>query len=211
MASTKKLIEGFTRFQETYFGDDNSLYASMKEGQPAKIMMIACCDSRVDPAILTSCEPGDLFIVRNVANLVPPFTEDTDHHGTSAALDFAVNHLEVETIIVMGHANCGGINALWEGEASSGSHLIQSWLSVAKKAKETVQETHQDSSLSEQLCACEQSSILVSLENLMSFPFIQQRIEAGNLRIHGWYFDVRTGQLLSYRPEADKFISVLEA
>lgn len=210
MASTYRLIEGFKRFQETYFGDDNSLYASMKEGQPAKIMMIACCDSRVDPAILTSCEPGDLFIVRNVANLVPPFTEDRDHHGTSAALDFAVNHLNVETIIVMGHANCGGINALWQGEASSGSHLIQSWLSVAKKAKETVEKTHGESTLSEQLCACEQTSIMVSLENLMSFPFIKQRVEAGQLRIHGWYFDVRTGQLLSYRPDADRFVSVLQ-
>ena len=100
MAHTYKLLEGFQRFKNNYFGDDNKLYASMKEGQPTKILMVACCDSRVDPAILTDCDPGDIFTVRNVANLVPPCEEDQHYHGTSSAIEFAVKGLGVESIVL---------------------------------------------------------------------------------------------------------------
>jgi len=208
MASTEKLLEGFKRFQQEYFGDDSRLYASMKEGQPAKTLMVACCDSRVDPAILTDCDPGDLFIVRNVANLVPPCENDGHYHGTSAALEFAVNSLNVENIIVMGHANCGGIQALWQDDGSATSQFIQPWVSIAQPAKDKIKAQYNDHSPTEQLAACEQAAILVSLENLLSFPCIKERVERGTLSLHGWYFDVRAGNLLSYQPEHDKFISV---
>ena len=182
MATTENLLAGFKGFQKEYFEGDNRLYASMKNGQPAKTLMIACCDSRVDPAILTGCNPGDLFIVRNVANLIPPCGDDGHYHGTSAALEFAVNSLNVENIIIMGHANCGGINALWEGDGG---------LSPEK-----------------QLIACEQEAILVSLENLLSFSFIKERVELGVLSIHGWYFDIKGGDILTYEPQQNRFISV---
>jgi carbonic anhydrase len=208
MASTEKLIGGFKRFQQQYFGDDRRLYASMKQGQPAKTLMVACCDSRVDPAILTDCDPGDLFIVRNVANLVPPCENAGGYHGTSAALEFAVNSLQVENIIVMGHANCSGIKALWHDDGTTASQFIHPWVSIAQAAKDKVKATHLGQTIPEQLTACEQAAILVSLENLLSFSCIKERVEQGILTLHGWYFDVLMGELFSYRPEEDRFIAV---
>ena len=208
MATTENLLAGFKRFKKKYFEGDNGLYPSMKNGQPAKTLMIACCDSRVDPAILTGCNPGDLFIVRNVANLVPPCGDDGHYHGTSAALEFAVNSLNVENIIIMGHANCGGINALWEGDGGESSQFIQPWVSIAQRAKDKVKLECNNLSPEKQLIACEQEAILVSLENLLSFSFIKERVELGVLSIHGWYFDIKGGDILTYEPQQNRFISV---
>lgn len=208
MASTEKLTDGFKRFHKQYFGDDNRLYASMRDGQPAKTMMIACCDSRVDPAIMTDCDPGDLFIVRNVANLVPPCESAGHYHGTSAALEFAVNSLNVENIIVMGHANCGGIQALWDDDGTQTSQFIQSWVLIAEEAKNKVLATHGDAERIEQLSACEKEAVLVSLENLLSFKCIKERVEQGTLSLHGWYFDFRVGELYCYQATSDEFIPV---
>jgi len=205
MASTEKLLGGFKRFQQEYFGDDSRLYASMKDGQPAKTLMVACCDSRVDPAIITDCDPGDLFIVRNVANLVPPCDNDGHHHGTSAALEFAVNNLEVENIIVMGHAGCGGIKALWEDDGSNQSQFIHSWVSIAKSAKEWVKEKVTNADVDVQIKACEQRAILDSLANLMTFSCVRERVTAGTLSIHGWYFDISEGELLCFNPQVGAF------
>ncbi len=205
MASTTKLLDGFKRFQKEYFGDDNQLYASMKDGQPAKTLMISCCDSRVDPAILTDCDPGDLFIVRNVANLVPPCDDDGHHHGTSAALEFAVNNLEVENIIIMGHASCGGIKALWEDDGSQNSKFIHSWVSIAQSAKNWVKDKLTTAEPDVQLKACEQRAILESLANLMTFSCVQSGVEEGTLSLHGWYFDISAGELLCYNSETGAF------
>jgi carbonic anhydrase len=205
MAHTYKLLEGFQRFKNNYFGDDNKLYASMKEGQPTKILMVACCDSRVDPAILTDCDPGDIFTVRNVANLVPPCEEDQHYHGTSSAIEFAVKGLGVESIVVMGHANCGGIKGLWESESLDDSQFIHRWVSIAQEAKEWVKVNHAGDSHAAQLKACEQRSILVSLKNLMGFDFVRERVEKGSVKIHGWYFDLAAGELFCYNAEKDQF------
>ena len=205
MPTTYKLLEGFSRFKKTYFGDNRALYESMKTGQPTKILMIACCASRVDPAILTDCDPGDIFTVRNVANLVPPCETDNNHHGTSSALEFAVNSLNVESIVVMGHGNCGGIRALWQSDGVEDSKFIHRWVSIAKSAKDWVKVNHKHEHESVQLKMCEQRAVLVSLENLMTFECIKDRVEAGNLRLHGWYFDLDKGELMCYNPTTDKF------
>lgn len=205
MASTEKLLDGFKRFHKHYFGNDGHLYASMKNGQPAKTLMVACCDSRVDPAILTDCDPGDLFTVRNVANLVPPCEDDGNHHGTSAALEYAVNSLEVENIIVMGHAGCGGIKALWEDDGSEQSQFIHRWVSIAASAKKWVKDTLSNSSPEVQIKACEQRAILESLANLMTFTCIRERTENGSLTLHGWYFDIPTGDLLCFNSNTGAF------
>lgn len=205
MASTEKLLDGFKRFQTQYFGDDSRLYDSMKTGQPAKTLMVACCDSRVDPAILTDCDPGDLFTIRNVANLVPPCEHDGSHHGTSAALEFAVNHLEVENIIIMGHASCGGIKALWEDDGNEQSQFIHPWVSIAKPAKRWVQDKLSTEPPEVQIKACEQRAILESLANLMTFNCIRQRVEEGDLSLHGWYFDISAGELLCFNYQTGAF------
>lgn len=209
MASTDKLLDGFKRFQKEYFGDDDHLYASMKDGQPAKTLMISCCDSRVDPAIVTDCDPGDLFIVRNVANLVPPCDDDGHHHGTSAALEFAVNNLQVENIIIMGHASCGGIKALWEDDGAHNSKFIHSWVSIAQSAKDWVQDKLTNAEPEVQIKACEQRAILESLANLMTFSCVRKGIEEGTLSLHGWYFDISAGDLLCYSTDTGAF-EVLE-
>ncbi len=206
---TDKFFEGFKRFKTSYFGDDSALYASMKEGQPAKTLMIACSDSRVDPAILTDCDPGDLFTVRNVANLVPPCESHGDYHGTSSALEFAVNHLKVENIIIMGHANCGGIKALWDDDGSTQSQFIHPWVRMAERAKRRVKATMSDLPASQQLKACEQEAVLESLQNLLTFPWIAEKVEAGTLRLHGWYFDLAEGELLNFDPKSKQFKNVI--
>ncbi|AFJ02178.1 Carbonic anhydrase [Methylophaga frappieri] len=206
MAKTEALISGFQRFKQRYFGDNQGLYDSMKTGQPAKILMIACSDSRVDPAILTDCDPGDLFIVRNVANLVPPREDDGHYHGTSAALEFAVDHLQVENIIVMGHANCGGIRALWQHDGNhNASQFIHRWVSIAESAKNWVRLHHANESESTCLQACEQQGVLVSLENLLTFENVRKRVESGQLKLHGWYFDLTAGELKCYNPATQRF------
>lgn len=205
MVQTDALIEGFERFKQRYFGDDQVLYDSMKTGQPAKTLMVACCDSRVDPAILTDCDPGDLFTVRNVANLVPPCENDQNYHGTSSAIEFAVEGLGVENIIVMGHANCGGIKGLWESDDLNDSQFIHRWVSIAQEAKEWVKTNHSEDSDAAQLKACEQRAVLVSLQNLLGYYFVRQRVENGSLGLHGWYFDMTAGELLCYNPASGQF------
>ncbi len=209
MAQTDALIDGFRRFKQRYFGDDQGLYESMKTGQPAKTLMIACCDSRVDPTILTDCDPGDLFTVRNVANLVPPCENDQHHHGTSSAIEFAVKGLTVENIIVMGHANCGGIKGLWESNDLNDSQFIHRWVSIAQEAKDWVKTHHSGDSDAVKLKACEQRAVLVSLQNLLGFDFVRERVEKGSLSLHGWYFDLTAGELLSYDPATGQFEKTL--
>lgn len=171
-------------------------------GQYPATAVVACCDSRVDPAIIMDCEPGDLFIIRNVANLVPPYKPDTLHHGTSAALEFAVCGLKVRHIVVLGHAQRGGIQALLNGHSGD---FITSWMSIADHARNVTLGNSALKTPREQSRHCEQAAICDSLKNLMTFPWIKERINAGALQLHGWYFDIGTGELLRYDTAQDAF------
>lgn len=190
MVNVNDLRAGYQRFYKKYFTKDHSLYDTLvKEGQSPKTMAIACSDSRTDPAILLDTKPGDLFVVRNVASLVPPYQPDhRTYHGVSAALEFAVCHLNVENIIVIGHSDCAGIRAMIH-RLPSDADFITPWVNIAQKAC-----THMDP-LSPSLSSCIQGSVQISLENLLTFPWIKKRIEEKVLDIHGWYFDMSTGQL----------------
>lgn len=199
-------IAGFKRFQQKYFDSHEQRFAPLQQGQKPKVLVIGCSDSRVDPALLTGCAPGELFVVRNVANLVPPCEYDVHHHGVSAALEYAVCHLEVAHIIVLGHSGCGGISALMHGlPDGQQSEFIGPWVKIAERAREQVLEELPGMDPDRQSRACEQAAILVSLENLLSFPWISERVESGALLLHGWYFDIAIGQLLSYSPETAGF------
>ena len=196
-----KLIAGFKVFRDGRFQEQRATYeALVDQGQKPKVAIFACSDSRVDPAIVLQADPGDLFIVRNVANLVPPHERDGHFHGTSAALEYAVLHLEVGHLIVLGHAHCGGIRSLFELEArgGEGNLFLPPWMSLVRSAFLRVEGTMPDAAVEEKARACEQSAVLVSLENLMTFPFVRQRVADGELRLHGWYFDIRSGQLHIY-------------
>lgn len=203
----QNLVEGFRRFRERHFERNDNLYQHLvKEGQTPKTLVISCCDSRVDPALVLDCAPGDLFVIRNVANLVPPSEDRAGHHGTTAAIEYAIRILAVEHIIVLGHAHCGGINTLVKtGGVSNPDSYMADWMCLAESARASVMAEMPDAPLEEKLHACEQRAILVSLKNLMTFSWVRERVEDGTLTLHGWYFDIEHGQLLRFNPAADRF------
>lgn len=206
MSSPKQLIEGFSRFREMHFAKDDTLYRELVEqGQTPKTLVVGCCDARVDPAIILDCAPGDLFVIRNVANLVPPAEDQGHYHGTSAALEFGVCELDVEHIIVLGHAQCGGIHALMEGAMHKKDSFIAEWMGIADAAQQYVQRELPGADLRQRRRACEQRAILGSLDNLLTFSWIRERVEQGTLTLHGWYFDMENGQLLSYNTTTRRF------
>ena len=211
MKDIAKFIAGFERFQAKYFREDRSLFSRLRQGQQPRALVISCCDARVDPAMLTSADPGDLFVVRNVANLVPPYRDGAEAPGITAAVEFAVKNLSVEHIIVLGHSGCGGIQALMEGEGITQSRyeFIGPWLGIARRARERVlrELPHKPPAL--QARACEQAAILVSLDNLLSYPWIRERVDQNTLALHGWHFDIDTGELLAYSAESATFGSLV--
>lgn len=203
-----KLVDGFGRFRAQHFETDDSLYARLtREGQSPRTMVVACCDSRVDPAIITDCDPGDLFVVRNVANLVPPYETTGHYHGTSAALEFAVRTLGVRHVIVLGHARCGGIRALLEGMSGEdgAGEFIRPWMMIADEARSAHQFGRDRSARAR---AVEQAAIRVSLGNLLSFPWVGRRVESGMLQVHGWYFDLDRGELLRYDARSENYVAL---
>jgi len=206
MSSPAQLIEGFARFRKRHFARDDALFRELVEqGQSPRILVVSCCDARVDPSLILDCAPGDLFVVRNVANLVPPAENQGHYHGTSAALEFGVCELNIEHVIVLGHAHCGGIRALLEGGTCRKGAFVSKWMGIAAAACEQVTREFADAGDAARRRACEQQAILVSLDNLMTFHWIRERVEQGALALHGWYFDIECGELLGYNPASRKF------
>ncbi|KRC68236.1 Carbonic anhydrase 1 [compost metagenome] len=211
MGDIERLIDGFQRFQQQYYEDAPSLYRNLRDGQHPSTLLIGCCDSRVDPAMLLGCDPGDIFTVRNVANLVPPASKDRGLQGVLAAIQFAVEQLQVSRIIVLGHAQCGGIRALMERRirGDGETDYLERWMDIAEPARERVLRQMPAASDAERRRACEQASILISLRNLEDLPFVRRAVEAGGLTLHGWYFDLVAGALLAYSPRADTFLPIV--
>jgi carbonic anhydrase len=205
-----QLVEGFARFRRNHFAPEDVLYHNLvARGQKPKFMIVGCCDSRVDPALIFDCAPGDLFVIRNVANLVPPAEDRAGHHGTTAALEYGVCSLAVEHIVVLGHAHCGGIqNLLQTGGKANPNSYIDDWMSLAEAARAKVVGEFADASAEIQQRECEQQAIVVSLRNLISFEWIAERVASKTLALHGWYFDIESGQLLSYQADTEVFISL---
>lgn len=205
-----RLIAGFKKFRDKYFANEHPLYPKLTTaGQEPKTLIIGCSDSRVDPALISSASPGELFIVRNVANLVPPFEVGGGRHGVSAAIEFAVVNLKVENIIVLGHRQCGGIRALMlNNQASEPNGFVEQWMRIAENAKIRVLEKHAGED-DESLCRHgELESIVTSLENLRTFPFVKTAIEERGLHLMGIYFDLELGQLLEYDEDKKSFLNI---
>ena len=203
------LITGFSNFKKNFFGSDSSFYKRLaKRGQKPSTIIISCSDSRVDPAILFDAQPGDLFVVRNVANLVPPYQPDDNHHGISAAIEFGVRDLGVRDIVVLGHAFCGGIKALCShvrGEDIKDREFITPWIKIAMPIMDNF-----DIELSKQLDVheVEKRSIVNSMNNLRTFPWLRSLELKKELRIHGWWFDMEHGALWSYNSEIEGFSTI---
>jgi len=202
-----KLVQGYYSYRDSSYENSRPLIEDLVErGQRPEVAVIACSDSRVDPAILFQADPGDLFVVRNVANLVPPMEEEGTYHGTSAALEFAVLGLGVKHLVVLGHAHCGGIKLMMDAQPGTSSFkYVSPWVSMLAAAHRRVLATMGQADEKERIRACEQNAVLVSLENLTTFSWVRERVESGELQLHGWYVDIAVPQLSAYDWESGKF------
>ncbi|HTU11098.1 MAG TPA: carbonic anhydrase [Allosphingosinicella sp.] len=192
------LVQGYRRFRDREWQEERDRWAELAEGQSPKVMVIACSDSRVDPAQIFDARPGEMFVVRNVANLVPPFEPDQNYHGVSAALEFAVTQLEVDELVVMGHGFCGGCAAALTGQfdhADHGhGHFIAHWIEMLADAREKIRAAH-DTLDRQAFLEMELEGVRLSLRNLMGFPWVKERVADGRLTLHGAYFAISDGVL----------------
>lgn len=194
------LFEGYRRFRTTLWLEERQRFEQLAKGQKPRTLLIACSDSRVDPQMIFNAAPGELFVLRNVANLVPSYQPDSALHGTSAAIEYAVRSLEVAQIVVLGHAHCGGIGALLSGDAGACKDFVSNWVKIAEPARQAVAAVPEASNEEKQRLG-EHEGIKVSLQNLMTFPWIAERVDAGTLKLHGCWFAVATGELLNLGPD----------
>jgi carbonic anhydrase len=189
----EQLIEGYRRFRASRWESERQRFEELSRyGQRPRALVIACSDSRVDPQMIFDAHPGELFAIRNVANLVPPYAPDAAYHGTSAALEFGVRALKVADLIVMGHALCGGVQALLEGTPDGFGDFVEPWMAIAEPARRRAMAVPAAARQE----VCEQEAVRLSLANLLTFPWIREAVDAGRLRLHGCYFDTRSGALL---------------
>ena len=198
MARFSDLIEGYRRFRAHGWEEQRERWTELAEAQRPKVMVIACSDSRVDPAQIFDARPGEIFVVRNVANLVPPYQPDNAYHGVSAALEFAVTQLEVEELVVMGHGFCGGCAAALTGQFDNaphgGGHFIAHWIDMLGDARKEIRARHPelDRAAFQEM---ELEGVRLSLRNLRTFPWVREREESGRLKLHGAYFSIGDGIL----------------
>lgn len=192
----ERLLAGFARFRQQHFETDQDLYDSLLDGQRPEVMVIACSDSRTDPAIICGARPGELFVVRNVAALVPPPARDGRPHGTAAAIEFGVAALGVRHVVVLGHSFCAGVRCLLEHQHGPRRFdYVADWVDVAREVREEMAGlvTEREPALIAR--RAEQASVLTSLRNLAAYPFVATRLAAGALALHGWYFHFGWGVL----------------
>lgn len=194
--SFNNLVQGYQRFREKYRADKNSVLTELAQyGQSPEVMIVACSDSRVDPAVILQCDPGQLFVVRNVANIIPPYEVDDFHHGTSAALEFGICHLNVKHLIILAHSDCGGARASLD--VNFKSDFIRNWVSLI--APKII-----DKSISVSEHA--QNALHSSYENCLTFPWIVERLNDDKLQIHRWFFDIGEGKIKTFNTEKNNFV-----
>ena len=206
MPFPKRLIDGYSAFRSERLPQEQTRFRQLAEqGQAPEIMVIGCCDSRVSPEVIFDARPGELFVARNIANLVPPYTPDAAQRAMSAALEFAVQALKVKHIVVLAHAQCGGIRAYAEEAAPlSPGDFIGSWMAlIAPSAKKVG--PRGERSFKDYVTALEQQAALTTLDNLMTFPCVKILVERGKLHLHAAYFGVATGDLSVFDPATKRF------
>jgi len=204
------LSKRFAGWRATQYEENKAWYARLAdEGQRPRAMIVSCCDSRVHVTGIFGAETGEFFIHRNIANLIPPYKPDQDLHGTSAAIEYAVKHLHVANLLVVGHSNCGGVAACHDMNMGNAPELkgedsfIGPWMEILTPGFKRLQDM--DGSREERLEALEKEGVLVSLENLYTFPFVREAIENGELALHGLWNDIRNGGLEFYDPAIKSF------
>ncbi|MBX9778282.1 MAG: carbonic anhydrase [Xanthobacteraceae bacterium] len=205
MSFPPRLREGYRSFRSERLPMEQSRYRDLAAGgQAPETMVVGCCDSRVAPEVIFDAGPGELFVVRNVANLVPPYSPDTQLHGVSAAVEYGVTVLNVRNIVVLGHAHCGGIQAF--ADKAPPGDFIGRWMSLVMPAAQAI--GPRDQAPETYLTRLEQASVVKSIENLMTFPYVRSACERGELVLHGAYFNVASGELEVFDRATGKFAAV---
>ncbi len=206
----KKLYKGIYKFQESFFKKEEEFFSRLSKEQEPEVMFISCADSRVDPNLVTQSKPGELFIVRNVGNIVPPYDAIKDKNSVAAAIEFAVLMLKVKDIIVCGHSNCGAMHALYkdEDELKRMPHL-RDWLNIASPVKETLHAFYADCPNESRQRIVEKENILAQLRNIQTYPFVAKALEDGLLYLHGWYYDIGFGDIYAYDPITENFEKIV--
>lgn len=207
MHKLKELMQGHQEFQNLHFKQFKFQFDELVEkGQSPEVLFIGCSDSRVVPNLITGSKPGDLFIIRNVGNFVPPFKDDNDFHGTAAGIEYAVSVLGIKHIIVCGHSYCGACESLYH-EIENKKELVhvRKWLELGQVSKTFVEENFKSAKLSEKVRLTEQVSVVFQLENLLTYPAVAKGVEEGTVTIHGWYYDLQTGVIKQFDTNSFEF------
>jgi len=202
------LIKGNKEFRNSkkFIKLESELEDLVKNGQKPEVLFIGCSDSRVTPDLMLNSKPGDMFILRNVGNFVPPYKHDEDYHGSAAAIEYAVAVLKVKHIIVCGHSHCGACKSLYEDIPDTKSLIhVKTWLKLGAKAKERTLKNKKFNTQEEMFRATERNSIRYQLDNLLTYPDVKRLLQEGGIKVHGWYYDIKTAKIDYYDKSDDKF------
>lgn len=202
----QKLFEGLHHFQKNIFSSQRTLFERLAQGQSPETLFITCSDSRINPNLLTQTEPGELFILRNAGNIVPPY--GAANGGEGATIEYAVAALNVKDIIICGHSHCGAMKGLLEPESLTDVPQVAQWLSHAEATRRIIKENYTHLENQALLTATVEENVLVQLENLKTHPTVAARLSRGNLNLHGWVYKIETGDVFAYDPESGQFLPV---
>lgn len=204
-----RLYNGIRKFQQTFYKQEKELFRRIGKRQSTDVLFIACSDARVDPNLLTQSKPGELFIVKNVGNMVPPNEGAAQKTCTAAAIEFALLKLQITDIVVCGHSDCGALNALWcDQKDLACMDNLQEWIKTASGAKEYVLKHNNDPSYAARMEMTAKKHIVQQLENLKTYPFVAQAVKEGTLRLHGWYYDIGAGTVHAYNENTNTYEKV---
>ncbi len=206
----QKFVRNYQEFRQIHFKQYEKLFEELvRKGQRPKTFFIGCSDSRVVPDLITGAKPGELFVFRNVGNFVPPFKPDSDFHGTAAAIEYAVSVLKVSDIIICGHSHCGACASLYKSVPDSLEFIhISKWLEIGKPAKDAALEEVGDKDRELLLRTTEKASVVVQLQNLLTYPGVKKRVEEGKLFLHGWYYKIESGEIEYFDEEVGDFVPI---
>lgn len=201
----KRLIQGLHQFQVNYFATHRDLFELLSQGQHPRILFITCSDSRIDPNLITQTEPGEMFIIRNAGNIIPPY--GATNGGEGAAVEYAIHALGIEDVIVCGHSHCGAMKGLLQIEKLEDEMpMVYQWLKHAEATRRIIKEHYQHYQGEERLNAAIEENVLTQLENLRTYPAIQSRLKNGQMQLHGWVYEIESGQVLEYNPSIGQYV-----
>jgi carbonic anhydrase len=201
----KRLIQGLHEFQTNYFSTHRELFELLSQGQKPRVLFITCSDSRIDPNLITQTEPGEMFIIRNAGNIIPPY--GATNGGEGAAVEYAVHALGVQDIIVCGHSHCGAMKGLLQiSKLEEEMPAVYEWLKHAEATRRIMKEHYQAYEGEELLEAAVEENVLTQLENLRTYPVIHSRLKSGQINLHGWIYEIETGQVLEYNPSIGQYM-----